>query len=85
VFKVLNATVAQSAAAGALPTLYAATFPELPSGSYIGPDGPAEQRGHPRLVGTSTAARDEVVAARLWAVSADLTGVAYDLAAAPTA
>ena len=32
---------------GALPTLYAATEPGLAGGTYVGPDGFAEQRGHP--------------------------------------
>lgn len=72
-----NRLFAQSAEQGALPQLYAATAPGLPSGSYVGPDGIAEQRGYPRLVGTAPAARDEQVAARLWAVSQDLTGVHY--------
>lgn len=72
-----NRIFAQSAEMGALPQLYAATAPGLPSGSYVGPDGIAEQRGHPRLVGTAPAARDVEVAARLWAVSEDLTGVHY--------
>lgn len=72
-----NRIFAQSAAMGALPQLYAATAPGLPSGAYVGPDGIAEQRGHPRLVGTAPAARDELVAARLWSVSEDLTGVRF--------
>jgi hypothetical protein len=29
---------------GSLPTLYAATYPDLPGGSFIGPDGIGEQR-----------------------------------------
>ena len=65
---------------GALPTLYAATE-DIPGGSYVGPDGVLEQRGHPQLVGMSGAARDEESARRLWEVSEELTGVAYDFAA----
>ena len=34
-----------------------------------------EQRGHPQPVQPSGAARDEAVAARLWEVSEELTGV----------
>jgi NAD(P)-dependent dehydrogenase (short-subunit alcohol dehydrogenase family) len=71
----------QSARMGALPSLFAATVPDLPGGSYVGPDGIGEQRGHPRLVGTSTRARDESMAKALWASSEELTGVHYDLAA----
>jgi NAD(P)-dependent dehydrogenase (short-subunit alcohol dehydrogenase family) len=40
-----NRLLAQSAQMGALPTLHAATVADLPRGSYIGPDGPFEQRG----------------------------------------
>ncbi len=73
----LNKVLAQSAAMGALPTLYAATFPAIRSGDYIGPDGFGEQRGHPRLVGMTASARDDAVADQLWSVSEDLTGVRY--------
>jgi NAD(P)-dependent dehydrogenase (short-subunit alcohol dehydrogenase family) len=79
VMAVTNRLVAQSADMGALCTLYAATYPDLPGGSFIGPDGIGEQRGHPRPVTPSRAARDEAVAQRLWAVSEELTGVAFDL------
>jgi NAD(P)-dependent dehydrogenase (short-subunit alcohol dehydrogenase family) len=73
-----NRLLAQSAAQGALPSLYAATVPGLPPGSYVGPDGPFEQRGHPRVVGRSAAAQDEATAARLWDVTEDLVGVRFD-------
>ncbi len=73
--------IAQSAERGALPSLYAATVPVLPSGSYVGPDGPMEIWGFPRLVGTSARARDRETARRLWEVSEELTGVHYDFAA----
>ncbi len=67
----------QSDARGALPSLYAATVPDLPSGSYVGPDGLQERRGSPRLVSASKAAYDEAAARRLWQVSEALTGVRY--------
>ena len=72
-----NVVIAQSADMGALPTLYAATFGGLPGGTFVGPDGIAEQRGHPRPVGMASAARDEDVARRLWEVSEQLTGVRF--------
>jgi NAD(P)-dependent dehydrogenase (short-subunit alcohol dehydrogenase family) len=75
VMKVGNAVIAQSDEMGALPTLYAATEPGLEGGTFVGPDGPGEQRGHPKIVKPSRAARDERSARRLWDVSADLTGV----------
>ncbi|MEA2168156.1 MAG: hypothetical protein QOF76_1456 [Solirubrobacteraceae bacterium] len=74
--KVTNAVVAQSADMGALPTLYAATEPGLEGGTFVGPDGFMEQRGHPRPVTPSAAARDEEVARRLWEISEELTGTA---------
>jgi hypothetical protein len=64
---------------GALPTLYAATAPDLESGLYIGPDGLGEQRGHPRIVSPSGAALNADTAKRLWEVSEELTGVRFDL------
>ena len=77
-----NVVVAQSEERGALSALYAATVPDLPGGTYVGPDGPSEMRGHPRPVGTSAAARDEEAARRLWAISEQLTGVSFDALAA---
>jgi NAD(P)-dependent dehydrogenase (short-subunit alcohol dehydrogenase family) len=75
--RVLNATVAQSDESGALPLLYAATVPDLPGGAYVGPDGPGEFRGSPRLTLPNGPARDPDAARRLWEVSEELTGVRY--------
>jgi hypothetical protein len=47
------------------------------SGDYIGPGGLGEQRGYPKQVGMTAAARDPLNAKRLWEVSEDLTGVSY--------
>ncbi len=73
-----NQLFSQSAAMGALPTLYAATSPEVRGGNYIGPDRFAEQWGHPKKVGSNARSRDQDVAARLWEVSESLTGVRYE-------
>lgn len=70
-------TLAQSAQMGALPTLFAATMPDLPGDSYIGPNGWMEQKGHPTRVDRSSAAKDRAAAERLWSVSEELTGVRY--------
>jgi NAD(P)-dependent dehydrogenase (short-subunit alcohol dehydrogenase family) len=75
-----NRIVAQSDAAGALPTLFAATQ-DLPSDSYVGPDKMAEGRGHPTLVGRSAAASNVDDAKRLWSLSEELTGVRYPVPA----
>ncbi|MEN3361397.1 MAG: hypothetical protein V7637_5379, partial [Mycobacteriales bacterium] len=73
-----NRVLAQPDAAGALSTLFAATDPGVRGGDYIGPDGPLEQRGHPKRVGRSRRARDTNTARRLWSVSQELTAVRYD-------
>ncbi len=72
-----NRLFAQSAEMGALPTLYAATRPNLNGGLFIGPDGFEEGRGHPKVVRPVRAGRDQATAERLWSVSAELTGVEY--------
>ena len=54
--------MSQSAEAGALPILFAATQPDLQGGSYVGPDGSGEFRGHPHLSTPTRSARDEAVA-----------------------
>jgi NAD(P)-dependent dehydrogenase (short-subunit alcohol dehydrogenase family) len=69
-----NRLLAQSDEMGALPTLFAATQ-DIPGNSFVGPDGFAEQRGHPQLVGRTKAAQDADVARRLWELSEQLTGV----------
>src|SRR5687767_10229697 len=73
VMRVGNSVVAQSDEMGALPILYAATQPGLQGGTYVGPDGPGEHRGYPKVVKPNGAARDEDVAQRLWEVSERLT------------
>jgi NAD(P)-dependent dehydrogenase (short-subunit alcohol dehydrogenase family) len=73
-----NRLIAQDAAGGALPTLYAAVA-DIPGGSFAGPSGPfgLGLRGAPTLVGRSAAAGDDQVARRLWTVSETLTGVSF--------
>ena len=66
--------VAQPAYSGAHPTLYAATVPDLPGGSYIGPDGFLEAQGSPRPVDSSAASKDVAAAGALWALCEELTG-----------
>jgi NAD(P)-dependent dehydrogenase (short-subunit alcohol dehydrogenase family) len=78
---IVNRVWAQSDEMGALPTLYAATQ-DVPGGAYVGPDGFAEQRGYPRVVGRSAAASDAAAARRLWELSEGLTGVSFPLAPA---
>jgi NAD(P)-dependent dehydrogenase (short-subunit alcohol dehydrogenase family) len=75
----VNPLVGQSVEVGALPSLYAATVPELHGGSYVGPGGLLQMRGHPRLVGSSVASKDAEIARRLWDESERLTGVTFAL------
>jgi NAD(P)-dependent dehydrogenase (short-subunit alcohol dehydrogenase family) len=71
--------IGQSDAQGALPTLYAATAAEIESGHFYGPDGFREMRGYPVEVRAEAQAYDETLAAKLWQVSEELTGVRYSL------
>jgi len=80
--RVVNATLAQSADAGTLPILYAATVPGLEGGVYIGPDGIGEFRGRPREVTPTATALAEGAGAQLWTLSEELTGVRFELAPA---
>jgi NAD(P)-dependent dehydrogenase (short-subunit alcohol dehydrogenase family) len=77
VMQIGNALFAQNATMGALPTLYAATMPDVAGGDYIGPDGFQQMKGYPRKVGCHASARDAALGARLWAASEKLTGVRY--------
>jgi NAD(P)-dependent dehydrogenase (short-subunit alcohol dehydrogenase family) len=77
-----NSLLAQSAAMGALPQLYAAVAPGVRGGEYYGPSSVGELWGHPRLVTSNARSRDEQAARRLWALSEQLTGVTYPLRAA---
>ncbi len=65
-----------SAEAAAHPTLYAAT--EAEPGSYTGPQSFRELRGPVGPAKLSRFARDEELAAKLWNLSEELTGVEYD-------
>jgi NAD(P)-dependent dehydrogenase (short-subunit alcohol dehydrogenase family) len=73
----VNGLWAQPAASGAWPLLYAATWPDLAGGEYVGPDGPGEWRGAPAVVRAAATAYDSELAAALWARSAELTGVDF--------
>ncbi len=75
-----NRIVAQSAAMGALPEIYAATAPSAQGADFYGPGGLFGTRGFPRKVRSSPASHDQAVAARLWQVSEELTGVTYRFA-----
>jgi len=70
--------MAQSAADGALPTLYGATAPDAQGGEFFGPSGFLQQHGAPERVKAAKKAYDTDSARRLWEVSEQLTGVTYN-------
>jgi NAD(P)-dependent dehydrogenase (short-subunit alcohol dehydrogenase family) len=72
-----NRLFAQSDEDGALPSLYAATAPGVHGGDYFGPSGFQESRGAPKKVESTARSKDTDVAARLWEVSEQLTGVRF--------
>jgi NAD(P)-dependent dehydrogenase (short-subunit alcohol dehydrogenase family) len=74
----LEPLMSQSAAAGALPQLYAATSPDAVGGGYYGPAGFMEMTGPPKPARVSARAADAAVAKRLWDVSEQLTGAAFN-------
>jgi NAD(P)-dependent dehydrogenase (short-subunit alcohol dehydrogenase family) len=73
VSQAMGSVFGQTAEDGARPSLTAAVR-DLPGGSYVGPDGFAANRGTPTLIGRSRDAADAALAARLWALSEQLTG-----------
>ncbi|HEY1077271.1 MAG TPA: oxidoreductase [Fontimonas sp.] len=69
--------VVNTAAAGALPTLYAATMPDVQQNDYYGPQGFFGMKGGLGKAGRQRRASDAELARRLWEQSAQLTGVRY--------
>ncbi len=69
--------VSQSAAQGALPTLFAATAAEASGGGYYGPDGLLELTGSPAPAKIMPKAQRRDDAARLWQESERLTSQAF--------
>lgn len=68
----------QSAAAGALPILFAATSPAAEPGAYYGPNGLGELRGAPGPALEMPQGRNAATASRLWAESVRLSGMAFE-------
>ncbi|HRE43476.1 MAG TPA: oxidoreductase [Terricaulis sp.] len=64
---------------GALPTLFAATSPDAVAGGYYGPDQMGETRGYPAIAKTPPQALDQAVGARLWEISAEMTGASFSV------
>ena len=64
-----------TAAAGAWPTLCAATSEDVLGGEYYGPANRFETSGPAKKVSSNRASRDTRVADRLWNLSIEMTGV----------
>jgi NAD(P)-dependent dehydrogenase (short-subunit alcohol dehydrogenase family) len=75
--RISNAMLAQPPAMGALPALYAAGAPDVAGAEFYGPGGFQQLRGHPARVPCRSEARDATLAARLWAITEEATGVRY--------
>ncbi|MFW0795969.1 oxidoreductase [Gordonia sp. CPCC 205515] len=71
--------VAQSAAAGALPTLYAATSPDATNGTFYGPTKLFGMHGAPGRSGYNKRADDVAVRKGLWELSEKLTGTPFGI------
>jgi len=71
--------LAQNAAQGALPTLFAAAAPTAQAGGFYGPDGFLETKGHPAPAKIPARAQDRAVAQQLWKESERLTGVSFPI------
>lgn len=67
----------QTAAQGAVPTLYAATAPDAQGGIYYGPTGPNEIAGPLGLATVPPPASDAAAAARLWTITEEITGTRF--------
>ncbi|MFJ1866086.1 oxidoreductase [Streptomyces sp. NPDC088097] len=70
-----NSVLAQPAASGALPTLYAATAPGVEQNAFLGPR--LGWRGAPAPSWRAKWTLDDKSGERLWAASEKLTGVSY--------
>lgn len=77
--RAIFSAIAQSAAQGALPLLFAAASPDAKGGVYYGPDGIQEARGYPAEAKIAPQALDQGAAARLWGASEELTRATYRL------
>jgi NAD(P)-dependent dehydrogenase (short-subunit alcohol dehydrogenase family) len=73
----LNRFVSQDIDMGALPTLYAATAPDVQESDYYGPDGWKEMKGYPKKVVSNELSQNKDIAKKLWDVSEELTKVKF--------
>jgi NAD(P)-dependent dehydrogenase (short-subunit alcohol dehydrogenase family) len=74
--------IGQPAAEGALPTVYAATAPDLAGGTFVGPNGLGGLRGAPIAAASSRTSRNRELQRLLTAESERLTGTRIEVPAA---
>jgi NAD(P)-dependent dehydrogenase (short-subunit alcohol dehydrogenase family) len=67
----------QSAEAGSLPLLFAATSPNARKGGYYGPDGRGEAKGNPAAAFEPAVTKDASVGRRLWDESERVTEMQF--------
>jgi hypothetical protein len=75
--KIVASFISQDAAAGALPTLRAATALDTTSGAYYGPENLFGLKGDPIPIKLPKPARNSEAARKLREISEHLTGVAW--------
>jgi len=78
-FKFLNRFLSQDIDMGALPTLYAATAPDVKGSDYYGPAGRQEVKGYPKKVESNELSHDKDIAKKLWGVSEEMTKVKFPI------
>jgi hypothetical protein len=71
----------QSAEAGSLPLLFAATSPNARRGGYCGPDGRNEAKGNPTAAFEPVITKDATVGRRLWDESERVTDMQFVISA----
>ena len=79
IFEFLNGFFAMKTWQGALPTLRAAIDETAQSGNFFGPDGWQEWRGYPKKVESNKLSHEKSIAAKLWDISENLTGIKFNL------
>ena len=77
--RIATTALGQHPSAGALPSLFAMTVPQIAPGSYWGPTGLGGLRGRVGRASASRAAEDDTTAARLFDLTERLTSVHHGL------
>jgi NAD(P)-dependent dehydrogenase (short-subunit alcohol dehydrogenase family) len=81
----LSRPLLQSAEAGSLPLLFAATSPNAQKGGYYGPDGRNEAKGNPTAAFEPAITKNATVGRRLWDESERVTDMRFVVSAASIA